>query len=113
MVKQFETLLSSRSNYSENRKFLSTANLPCLPYFGLFLTDLTFVTDGNADSGNFGFHNLLKRRKQHEILQLFAHFRTREFVFHPVLALQTYVHQLQPLSEDERYSLAIALANKT
>jgi len=111
--KELEALFSSRMNYSEYRKFLSSAPLPCLPYFGLFLTDLTFVNDGNAEYSLNGFFNLNKRRKQYEILQMFLKFQKREFVFLSVTPLRTYLENIQPLSEDERYSLAIALASRS
>jgi len=77
----------------------------------LYLTDLTFVNDGNSDYSN-GLWNILKRKKQYEILQNFVKFKEREFVFFPITTLQNYIMSIQPLSEDERYSLAIALSNK-
>ena len=77
----------------------------------MYLTDLTFVNDGNSDYSN-GLWNILKRKKQYEILQNFVKFKEREFVFFPITTLQNYIMSIQPLSEDERYSLAIALSNK-
>ncbi|KAK9717180.1 hypothetical protein K7432_006399 [Basidiobolus ranarum] len=34
-------------NYSEYRKQLKESSLPCLPFLGIYLTDLTFTDDGN------------------------------------------------------------------
>jgi len=80
---------------------------------GIILTDLTFVNDGNPDYGHWGFFNLAKRRKQYEILKQVSRFKEKGFVFLPVAALQDYIKTIQPLSEDERYSLAIALSTKS
>ncbi|KAL1919842.1 uncharacterized protein VTP21DRAFT_1773 [Calcarisporiella thermophila] len=41
-----QTIDHSR-NYAEYRNRLKTLVPPCLPYLGLFLTDLTFIHDGN------------------------------------------------------------------
>lgn len=41
-------------NYSDYRSALKRAGLPCLPFLGLFLTDLTFTDDGNPDTRNAG-----------------------------------------------------------
>lgn len=37
-------------NYSEYRQRLRLAVPPCLPFVGLFLTDLSFITQGNPDA---------------------------------------------------------------
>jgi len=36
-------------NYANYRNNLKKLNLPCLPFLGLYLTDLTFTDDGNQD----------------------------------------------------------------
>ena len=35
-------------NYAEYRKTLKDLNPPCLPFMGVYLTDLTFIDDGNS-----------------------------------------------------------------
>jgi hypothetical protein len=39
----------SQRNFAEYRKRLKTAVAPCLPFLGVYLTDLTFINDGNPD----------------------------------------------------------------
>jgi hypothetical protein len=55
-------VISSDYNFSNFRKSLSMAQLPCLPYIGIYLTDLTFIEEGNLDELN-GMINFIKRRK--------------------------------------------------
>ncbi|KNC52088.1 uncharacterized protein AMSG_00916 [Thecamonas trahens ATCC 50062] len=50
-------------NYKAPRAALATANPPCIPYLGIFLTDLTFVEDGNSDLTPSGLINFDKRRR--------------------------------------------------
>jgi len=42
-------IMSPDKNYANFRHTLHTRQPPCLPYFGMYLTDLTFIEDGNKD----------------------------------------------------------------
>ncbi|KAJ3009155.1 UNVERIFIED_CONTAM: hypothetical protein HDU68_002807 [Siphonaria sp. JEL0065] len=42
-------LMTREKNFSRYRATLRMTNPPCVPYFGLFLTDLTFIEDGCTD----------------------------------------------------------------
>ncbi|OAD00051.1 hypothetical protein MUCCIDRAFT_153874 [Mucor lusitanicus CBS 277.49] len=39
----------SQRNFAEYRQRLKTTIAPCLPFLGVYLTDMTFIDDGNAD----------------------------------------------------------------
>ncbi|RCH91014.1 hypothetical protein CU098_004780, partial [Rhizopus stolonifer] len=39
----------SQRNFAEYRQRLKTTVAPCLPFLGVYLTDMTFIDDGNAD----------------------------------------------------------------
>ena len=75
---------------------------------GLYLSSLTFVGDGNADSiGALGLINLPKRRKILEQLDEIARLQREDYYLVAVPAFQEFLQHLQPLSEDERYTLAV------
>lgn len=82
MYEELNQLMDPSSNYQKYREYLSECAKPCLPYFGtkvcsfwyfiififyvfsppsgIFLTDLTFVDDGNVDiqlDGTLNFGN--------------------------------------------------------
>lgn len=44
---KLKSLLSMEKNYTNYRAELRANQVPCIPYLGLFLTDLTFVGEGN------------------------------------------------------------------
>ena len=44
-----ETSLSHQFSYRSYRELLHSITPPCVPYMGVYLTDLTFVLDGNPD----------------------------------------------------------------
>ncbi len=55
LMRHLEAMMSPNANYANYRKILAKraaaleAGVPTLPYLGLFLKDLTFIEDGNAD----------------------------------------------------------------
>jgi hypothetical protein len=44
-----ESLLTHQYSYRVYRDYLHSVIPPCVPYMGIYLTDLTFVLDGNPD----------------------------------------------------------------
>jgi len=61
--------LSPAQNWKAYRANLKLANPPCVPYLGVYLTDLTFIEDGNKNfltvkSGRTDLINLEKMRMQ-------------------------------------------------
>merc|ERR1711916_273871 len=49
MLEQLEVLMNSQKSYKNFRDVLHSVNPPCIPYLGMYLTDLTFIDDGNPD----------------------------------------------------------------
>ncbi|KNC49780.1 cell division control protein [Thecamonas trahens ATCC 50062] len=56
-----KTLLSREKNFKNMRDALPTLNPPIIPYVGMWLTDLTFLEDGNQDVTPSGLINFEKR----------------------------------------------------
>lgn len=60
--------MSSKSSYKEYRETLKRVGPPKIPYLGVYLSDLTFIEDGNPN--NIGhLINFHKRRLVHRVLQ--------------------------------------------
>jgi len=57
-------LMAPEKSFSRFRKHLHTRDPPCIPYFGVYLTDLTFIEEGNKDIiPGTDLINFSKRRK--------------------------------------------------
>ena len=46
---EVQNIMSREKNFQNFRAHLHKADPPCIPYLGLYLTDLTFIEDGNKD----------------------------------------------------------------
>ncbi|EGF99895.1 uncharacterized protein MELLADRAFT_75860 [Melampsora larici-populina 98AG31] len=64
------TLMSPTKNYIAYRDMMKTISPPCVPFIGVYLTDLTFIGDGNPDNLKEKPHqiNFDKRRKSAEVM---------------------------------------------
>ena len=62
-LQKIESLMDSKSNHKKYRETLRTSPTPAVPYFGIYLKDLTFISDGNPDYLKGGVINLSKRRQ--------------------------------------------------
>ncbi|CAG8588934.1 10173_t:CDS:2 [Funneliformis caledonium] len=57
-------------NFAEYRDILHNINPPCIPFFGLYLTDLTFIEDENPNylKNSNKLINFAKRMKTAEVI---------------------------------------------
>ena len=44
---ELKEFLETRNNYKALRSAIKTSNPPLIPYLGIYLSDLTFIEDGN------------------------------------------------------------------
>jgi len=88
-MQEIHDLLSHQKNFGAYRAALREAKLPCIPFLGLYLTDLTFIEDGNKDFlGNGDFINFDKRLKFSKVVLELHQFQKKPFVFQPIKQLQ-------------------------
>uniref|UniRef100_A0A6B2L2D1 Ras-GEF domain-containing protein n=1 Tax=Arcella intermedia TaxID=1963864 RepID=A0A6B2L2D1_9EUKA len=59
--KKYIQLLDGRDRWAWARGQISSAEGPCLPYLGMYLTDYTMIDDGNKDNTPNGLINYRKR----------------------------------------------------
>jgi len=49
MLEELTDLMSGKGSYKALREEITTTQPPCIPFVGVYLTDLTFIEDGNPD----------------------------------------------------------------
>lgn len=95
---KMDHLVRYKNNYKNYRHYLRATQPPAVPYFGLYLKDLTFIADGNPDCLRGGLINLTKRRLIFTVLSELYTFQNSKYNFRRVPAIAEYLlsHQLTP-----------------
>ncbi|KAH8879875.1 ras GEF [Thozetella sp. PMI_491] len=85
-------LMSSTKNFAEYREALHVANPPCIPFFGVYLTDLTFIEDGIPSIiKKTNMINFAKRAKTAEVIRDIQQYQNVAYSLQPVPELQDYI----------------------
>ncbi|GAA5947617.1 hypothetical protein JCM3765_001004 [Sporobolomyces pararoseus] len=90
-------------NYKEYRDVLRKAAPPCVPFLGVYLTDWTFIGDGNPDMLREKPHqiNFHKRQKASELILMIKLHQATTYNLSAVPALATFLQeQLFPRNVD-------------
>lgn len=109
--KQFDELqaLSAQdSNFRSLRNAIINLKPPCIPYIGVFLTDLTFIEDGNPNTLNDKI-NFIKRRKLAMLIRDIQTYQQTPYELQDVPELQQMFSELKPLSEEEMYKESLKI----
>lgn len=104
------------ANYKNYRALLSATEPPCVPYIGTFLTDLTFIDEGNPDFISEGSTRLINFKKFQmiaELIQRLQKFQRVGYTFTLDNDFKKYLLQSQVLMDDNQaYKLSLALEPK-
>ncbi|KAK4214542.1 ras guanine nucleotide exchange factor domain-containing protein [Rhypophila decipiens] len=85
-------LMASTKNFGEYREALHVANPPCIPFFGVYLTDLTFIEDGIPSIiKKTNLINFAKRAKTAEVIRDIQQYQNVAYSLQPVPELQDYI----------------------
>lgn len=106
--------MSQDGNWKGYRARLEQCGTPCLPYLGVFLSDLTFVEEGNPDNietSAGSLINFVKRRAVAKIITSIQDFQSTPYNFQPVAQLQEIIQarlvEAHTWSEDALYKASL------
>ncbi|EGG14350.1 Ras guanine nucleotide exchange factor [Cavenderia fasciculata] len=68
-LEDLEKIMSMEGSFKAFRTIIKDIVPPCIPYLGVYLKDLTFIEDGNADSIE-GLINWGKKKLMHNIISI-------------------------------------------
>jgi len=103
MVK-FGSLLSSHMGYKNYRARVHTINPPLIPYLGIYLTDLTFIEEGNQDYIEGKLINFKKREMTFNVISEMQQYQQEPYKFEVNDPLIAYLAEL-PIVESDQKSL--------
>ncbi|EGC37703.1 hypothetical protein DICPUDRAFT_46357 [Dictyostelium purpureum] len=99
---ELQQQLSSSQSYKEYRALLAKANPPCLPYLGVYLTDLTFFEEGNPDFIQ-GYINFGKRKLIYGSISNVQSFQNAKYNLQPVYQITKLLKDFKLSTENELY----------
>jgi len=104
------SLMGNQKNFSSYRETLSKADPPCVPYIGIFLTDLV-VADAAQEDFKQGTQMInIKKIRVVEVSKYFLDkFRWESYRITHVQPLQEFLRLTNHFEEDEQKSLSLQL----
>ncbi|KJZ76059.1 hypothetical protein HIM_04515 [Hirsutella minnesotensis 3608] len=92
VLETMRRLMASTKNFGEYRETLHASNPPCIPFFGVYLTDLTFIEDGIPSIiKKTNLINFAKRAKTAEVIRDIQQYQNVGYSLQPVNELQDYI----------------------
>jgi len=90
------------------RERIRNANPPCIPFFGMYQTDLTFVEEGNPDliGPNGNLQNCTKRRLTAEYIRSIQGYQLQPYVLAPLPFVQEMILSAPVLDESMLYDMS-------
>ncbi|RMZ77626.1 hypothetical protein DV738_g4323, partial [Chaetothyriales sp. CBS 135597] len=102
MLESMRNLIASTKNFGQYREALHAANPPCIPFLGVFLTDLVFIEDGIPSVvKNSELINFTKRTKTAEVIREIQQYQTAPYPLNPVPELQNWILDNMRVAEIE------------
>lgn len=117
-LQQLNDFMDSTRNFHKYRETLrSVKGKPCIPFFGVYLSDLIFTHNGNKDFTNKSesLINFTKRFRIFDIIQEIFTYKHYQYNFKVDKMLQTYIHAaVSDLpSIEEQYQISLRLEPRT
>ncbi|KUJ09916.1 cell division control protein-like protein Cdc25 [Mollisia scopiformis] len=112
VLESMRRLMGSTKNFGEYRESLHLANPPCIPFFGVYLTDLTFIEDGIPSIiKKSALINFAKRAKTAEVIRDIQQYQNVPYPLQPVPELQEYILSNMQAAGDvhEMYEKSLAV----
>ncbi|KAL9004415.1 MAG: hypothetical protein Q9188_002773 [Gyalolechia gomerana] len=112
VLEQMRRLMGSTKNFGEYRETLHSANPPCIPFFGVYLTDLTFIEDGiSSVIKKTNLINFAKRAKTADVIREIQQYQKMPYPLKPVADLQDYILSNMQAAGDvhEMYDKSLAV----
>ncbi|RKP13932.1 ras guanine nucleotide exchange factor domain-containing protein [Piptocephalis cylindrospora] len=98
-----KALMATSRNFGSYREILHSVNPPCVPFVGVYLTDLTFIEDGNPDVLRDQPHliNFSKRAKTADVIREMQQFQAQPYALRAIPEVQGFLKKHLESSGDD------------
>ncbi|KAL1924796.1 uncharacterized protein VTP21DRAFT_4450 [Calcarisporiella thermophila] len=112
-LSQLKKLMNSMKNFAEYREVLRMSEPPCVPFLGVYLTDLTFIDDGNSNyiKRSRELINFAKHAMTAEVISEIQRYQVTPYALAPVPEIQFFLRGYLQASRpvEELYPLSLSL----
>jgi len=102
---QLKAIMNRDKNFSTYREQLHSVNPPCVPFLGVYLTDLTFTEDGNPDylKNNEKLINFSKQSQTADVIREIQQYQNQVYCLQELIELQRFLKDSMENIPDENY----------
>ncbi|KAF9397234.1 hypothetical protein BGX21_009078 [Mortierella sp. AD011] len=108
-----QALMGVAKNWAEYREELHNVNPPCVPFVGMYLTDLVMIQDGNGDFLKKSNHliNFYKRVKTAEVIREIQQYQSVPYCLTSVPEIQAFIRRGLDCTKSvaDLYDMSLAL----
>lgn len=113
VLENLNRIMQSSKNFSDYREMIHQLQPPCVPFLGVYLTDLTFIEDGNTDrlKSDQRLINFGKRQKTAEVIREIMIYQATPYSLTPVPGIQKFIQDnlVEARSDGELYAQSLNL----
>ncbi|XP_078531441.1 ras-specific guanine nucleotide-releasing factor 2 isoform X1 [Lissotriton helveticus] len=110
LMDKLQKTVSSEGRFKNLRETLRNCNPPCVPYLGMYLTDLAFIEEGTPNFTEDGLVNFSKMRMISHIIREIRQFQQTPYrIEHQPKVTQFLLDRSLILDEDTLYELSLKI----
>ncbi|XP_072372290.1 ras-specific guanine nucleotide-releasing factor 2 isoform X3 [Scyliorhinus torazame] len=107
---KLQKIVSSEGRFKNLRETLKNCNPPCVPYLGMYLTDLAFIEEGTPNFTEEGLVNFSKMRMISHIIREIRQFQQTPYrIDHQPKVIQYLLDKSIIMDEDTLYELSLKI----
>jgi len=108
-AKKYQQLFSSEGSYKNYREAVKNSTPPAIPFLGVYLTDLTFIDEGNPKYIENNLINFKKKALEYEVIIQVLRFQESSYQFNLVPQVCTMIKNLPAMTEDDMYEISLEI----
>ncbi|XP_051690533.1 ras-specific guanine nucleotide-releasing factor 1 isoform X2 [Oryctolagus cuniculus] len=113
LIDKLQKLVSSEGRFKNLREALKNCDPPCVPYLGMYLTDLAFIEEGTPNYTEDGLVNFSKMRMISHIIREIRQFQQTAYkIEHQAKVTQYLLDQSSVMDEESLYESSLRLEPK-
>ncbi|XP_029941217.1 ras-specific guanine nucleotide-releasing factor 2 isoform X5 [Salarias fasciatus] len=110
LMDRLQKTVSSEGRFKNLRETLKNCNPPCVPYLGMYLTDLAFIEEGTPNFTEEGLVNFSKMRMISHIIREIRQFQQAPYrIEHQPKVTQFLLDKSLVMDEDTLYELSLKI----